>query len=111
MSLATDQEPLPLGDHTKGEPGFARQATPWLGLPGRSSQPGTDVVIGWPGFACGHAVAGFFQNAVLKKPGGAERDRTVDLLNAIRGLVVGPGRCCAIGVDSVDPKIEWYQGN
>ena len=43
--------------------------------------------------------------------GGADRDRTDDLLNAIRGLVVDPGLCCAIGVDSVDPQIEGYQRN
>ena len=37
-----------------------------------------------PGFAFGCAVAGFVANQGLRtKPGGAERDRTVDLLNAI----------------------------
>ena len=42
-----------------------------------------------PGFAFGYAVAGFVPNQGLRtKPGGAERDRTVDLLNAIRGLLI-----------------------
>jgi hypothetical protein len=40
-----------------------------------------------PGFAFGYAVAGFVPNQGLRtKPGGAERDRTVDLLNAIQAL-------------------------
>jgi hypothetical protein len=40
-----------------------------------------------PGFDCGYAVAGFVPNQGLKtKPGGADRDRTDDLLNAIRTL-------------------------
>jgi len=43
--------------------------------------------------------------------GGAERDRTVDLLNAIRKVAAGPDRCCAIGLDSVDPQIEGNQRN
>jgi len=45
--------------------------------------------MGMPGFAFGYAVAGFVPNQGLRtKPGGAERDRTDDLLNAVRTLAV-----------------------
>ena len=44
-----------------------------------------------PGFAFGYAVAGFIPDRGSRtKPGGAERDRTDDLLNAIRRAVVDP---------------------
>ena len=49
-----------------------------------------DQVLTWegmPGFACGYAVAGFVPNQGSEtKPGGADRDRTDDLLNAIQAL-------------------------
>ena len=42
---------------------------------------------GMPGFAFGYAVAAFVSDPWSRtKPGGAERDRTVDLLNAIQAL-------------------------
>jgi len=44
------------------------------------------------GFAFGYAVAGFVANQGLRtKPAGADRDRTDDLLNVIRTVVVDPG--------------------
>jgi len=63
--------------------------------------------MGMPGFAFGYAVAGFVPNQGLRtKPGGAERDRTDDLLNAIRGLVVDRDPRYAAVMDSVNPEIS-----
>ena len=60
-----------------------------------------------PGFACGHAVAGFVPDQGSRtKPGGADRDRTVDLLNAIRRLVVDSVSRSGIEVDPALPFIE-----
>jgi len=69
-----------------------------------------DQVLTWegmPGFAVGYAVAGFVPNQGSKtKPGGAERDRTVDLLNAIRDSVVDRDPRYAAVMDSVNPEIS-----
>jgi len=59
-----------------------------------------------PGFAYGYAVAFLFRSMLRMKNGGAERDRTVDLLNAIRGLVVENDPLSASAIDSVHPEIS-----
>jgi hypothetical protein len=65
-----------------------------------------DQVLAWrrmSGFACGYAGTGFVLSQGLRtKPGGADRDRTDDLLNAIRTLYVDPGVSGGSGIDEVD---------
>jgi len=64
------------------------------------------------GFAFGYAVAGFVPNQGLRtKPGGAERDRTVDLLNAIRTAVFDPDRRCLTRIHSVNDRVERQSGH
>jgi hypothetical protein len=69
-----------------------------------------NLVLTWtkmPGFARGYAVTGFvLAQGPRTKPGGADRDRTDDLLNAIRSLVIDHDPRSASAIDYVNPEIS-----